>query len=83
MVDPQIHRDEVLGRQVNGLPGRKVAKSVFQFATPLDLVIIAISGLSAVVAGGLNPFLTVLYGQLVGSFNGFQDGTISVYDRFG
>ncbi|OGM39873.1 hypothetical protein ABOM_011820 [Aspergillus bombycis] len=56
MVDPKIHRDEILDRQANGLPGSKVAKSVFQFATPLDLV---------------------LYGQLVGSFNGFQDGTIS------
>ncbi|OQE34858.1 hypothetical protein PENCOP_c015G04060 [Penicillium coprophilum] len=77
MIDHELYRDEVLDRQVNGLSGAKPAKSVFEFATRLDLVIIAISCISAAVAGGLNPLLTVLYGQLVGSFNGFKDGTTS------
>jgi len=49
---------EVLERQINGLPSSKRARNVFSFATPLDLVIIAISCLASVVAGGLNPLLT-------------------------
>ncbi|OGE48935.1 hypothetical protein PENARI_c024G06501 [Penicillium arizonense] len=44
----------------------KPAKSVFEFETRLDFVIIAISRISAAIAGGLNPLLTVLYRQLVG-----------------
>jgi hypothetical protein len=50
---------EALERQINGLPATKRARNVFSFATPLDLVIIGISCLAAVVAGGLNPLLTV------------------------
>lgn len=49
---------EALERQINGLPAGKRARNVFSFATPLDLVIIAISCLAAIVAGGLNPLLT-------------------------
>lgn len=58
MGDHNEHENEVLDHQMNGLPGGKVAKSVFNFATPLDLVIIAISCVAAVVAGALNPLLT-------------------------
>ena len=49
---------EALESQSNGLPASKRARNVFSFATPLDLVIIAISCLAAAVAGGLNPLLT-------------------------
>ena len=50
---------EVLDHQLDGLPttGRG-ARTVFTFATPLDLAIIAISCFAAIVAGGLNPLLT-------------------------
>ncbi|PYH94193.1 multidrug resistance protein 3 [Aspergillus ellipticus CBS 707.79] len=75
----EVERDyEILDHQLNGLPtGGKKPRTVFSFATPLDLAIIAVSCFAAIVAGGLNPLLTVLYGQLVGSFDGFQNGTIS------
>ncbi|KAI1113488.1 leptomycin B resistance protein pmd1 [Nemania sp. NC0429] len=69
--------DEILDHQLNGLPSSKPPSSVFSFATPLDFAIIAICCLSSIIAGGLNPLLTVLYGQVVGSFNGFQNGTVS------
>ncbi|KAI1199104.1 leptomycin B resistance protein pmd1 [Nemania serpens] len=69
--------DEILDHQLNGLPSGKPPSSVFSFATPLDFAIIAICCLSSIIAGGLNPLLTVLYGQVVGSFNGFQNGTVS------
>ncbi|KAE8375253.1 multidrug resistance protein 3 [Aspergillus bertholletiae] len=69
---------QVLEHQLNGLPASGTrARTVFSFATPLDLLIIAISCFAAIVAGGLNPLLTVLYGQLASSFAQFQNGTIS------
>lgn len=50
---------EVLEYQLNGLPAsRPQARTVFSFATPLDLAIIGISAFAAIVAGGLNPLLT-------------------------
>ncbi|KAL4738189.1 multidrug resistance protein 3 [Aspergillus similis] len=68
----------VLENQLKGLPARGPRRrTVFSFATPLDYAIISISCFAAIVAGGLNPLLTVLYGQLVSSFDQFQNGTIS------
>ncbi len=59
----EIHLDEnqneILDHQLNGLPTSKGARTVFSFATPLDLSIIAISCVAAIVAGGLNPLLSV------------------------
>jgi hypothetical protein len=49
---------EVLDHQLNGLPVGKGAGTVFNFATPLDLAIIAVSCFAAIVAGGLNPLLS-------------------------
>lgn len=74
-VDMEV--DHILNTQLHGLSTEgKRARSVFSFATTLDLVVIAISCLAAIIAGGLNPLLTVLYGQLVGSFSAFQHGSI-------
>ncbi|RYC65973.1 hypothetical protein CHU98_g246 [Xylaria longipes] len=68
---------EILDHQLDGLPSGKPPSSVFSFATPLDFAIIAVCCVSSIIAGGLNPLLTVLYGQIVGSFNGFQNGTVT------
>lgn len=68
----------ILNEQLHGVvTDDKQARSILSFATSLDYIIIAISCLAAIIAGGLNPLLTVLYGQLVGSFDGFQKGTLS------
>ncbi|KAI1260330.1 leptomycin B resistance protein pmd1 [Xylariaceae sp. FL1019] len=77
MEKTRLEDDDILDHQLNGLPSGKPAKSVFSFATTLDFVIIAVGCLSSIIAGGLNPLLTVLYGQVVGSFDGFQKGTVS------
>ncbi|KAF2717196.1 leptomycin B resistance protein pmd1 [Polychaeton citri CBS 116435] len=75
--DKDGEHNEVLDHQLNGLPTSGGARTVLSFATPLDLLIIVISCLAAIVAGGLNPLLTVLYGSLVGSFDGFRNGSVS------
>ncbi|KAI0152971.1 leptomycin B resistance protein pmd1 [Xylariaceae sp. FL1272] len=77
MEKTRLEDNDILDHQLNGLPSGKPAKSVFSFATTLDFVIIAVGCLSSIIAGGLNPLLTVLYGQVVGSFDGFQKGTVS------
>ncbi|KAG8628278.1 hypothetical protein KVT40_004151 [Elsinoe batatas] len=71
-------KERILDIQLRGISSSKDrAGTVFSFATNVDIVIIGISCVAAVVAGGLNPILTVLYGQLVGSFNGFQNGSVT------
>jgi len=52
--------NEILDHQLNGLPKNgKRTRTIFSFATPLDLTIISISCIAAIIAGGLNPLMTV------------------------
>ncbi|KAJ4316133.1 hypothetical protein N0V94_005621 [Neodidymelliopsis sp. IMI 364377] len=68
----------ILDRQTNGLPEGKASKSnIMAYATNFDVFVLLVSVISAIVAGALNPLLTVLYGQMVGSFHDFQNGTLS------
>lgn len=88
-------QSKVLDQQQNGLSADKRPRTVFHFATPIDLAILAVSCMAAIIAGGANPLLAVsasfgaisylalltqqqvLYGQLAGSFTGFQNGTLT------
>ncbi|EFQ98079.1 leptomycin B resistance protein pmd1 [Nannizzia gypsea CBS 118893] len=74
-VDDDESAREVLQRQLNGLPAVQMKNStVLAYARPLDIALIAISTLSAIIAGALNPLLTVIYGLLVGSFQKHAHG---------
>ncbi|KAL3477161.1 P-loop containing nucleoside triphosphate hydrolase protein [Aspergillus californicus] len=84
-IDPQVqdeHARKVLQRQIDGLPASSPttnsssasAKTVFAYATPFDVLLIAASTLSAIIAGALNPLLTVIYGLFVRSFQDHADG---------
>lgn len=57
-----IHLDAqqqaILNRQLFGLPAGPHA-TLLAYATPLDVVTIVISSIAAIVAGALNPLLTV------------------------
>ncbi|RAH70194.1 multidrug resistance protein [Aspergillus aculeatinus CBS 121060] len=69
----------ILQRQLDGLPTTPSANcTVFDYVGKLDLLLIGISTLAAIVAGALNPLLTVVYGLVVRSFqkhaNGVDDG---------
>lgn len=58
-VEMDEQTSEVLDHQLNGLPRTgKEARTVFSFASPLDLAVLAISCFAAIIAGGLNPLLT-------------------------
>jgi ATP-binding cassette subfamily B (MDR/TAP) protein 1 len=74
-------KNTVLEEQLHGRSTNKNRhRTVLSYATRSDIAILTISCLFAAIAGGLNPLLTVLYGQLVGSFDRFQNGTLSGSD---
>lgn len=54
-----LKKEEVLSRQLNGLPCTNNIRTVFAYATRFDLVVILFSCISAIIAGALNPLLTV------------------------
>ncbi|EGD94906.1 multidrug resistance protein [Trichophyton tonsurans CBS 112818] len=69
IVDQDESAKKILQRQLNGLPaGSTKDFTLLAYAQPLDIALIALSTLSAIIAGALNPLLTVIYGLLVGSF---------------
>jgi ATP-binding cassette subfamily B (MDR/TAP) protein 1 len=51
----------ILDRQLNGIPksGQPKNGTVLAYATPVDISLIIISSLAAIIAGALNPLLTV------------------------
>ncbi|KAF4634705.1 hypothetical protein G7Y89_g3398 [Cudoniella acicularis] len=72
----KTRRKEILDIQLNGLPAQGAPRTVFVYATSFDVVIIIFSCIAAIIAGALNPLLTIIYGQLVGSLQAFTNGSI-------
>ncbi|KAK2867786.1 hypothetical protein FQN49_003477 [Arthroderma sp. PD_2] len=69
----------ILDRQLHGIKCQeKESINVFAYATFSDKIILSVSSVCAVLAGALNPLVPVIYGLLVGVFNGFAAGTVSV-----
>ncbi|KAK7966252.1 leptomycin B resistance protein pmd1 [Apiospora aurea] len=64
--DDRVKR--ILNRQVHGLaPDPFARKSLYSYSTPRDKVIIVISFICAILGGVLNPLISVIYGQTVGT----------------
>ncbi|RMZ83543.1 hypothetical protein DV738_g1088, partial [Chaetothyriales sp. CBS 135597] len=67
---------EVLKRQLN-IPDVKVAyKSLFRYATTWDKVFLAIAALASIGGGAALPLMTVIFGNLSGTFQGLFLGTL-------
>ena len=49
----------ILEKQVDGLPSEKRSHTVFAYASPSDVILLVVSIFSAIIAGALNPLLTV------------------------
>ncbi|OGM51003.1 hypothetical protein ABOM_000275 [Aspergillus bombycis] len=76
-MNPEEHKQAVLERQLNGLPSDDRGRSkIATYATKLDRTILCISSACAIIAGALNPLVPVIYGLLVGVFNGFATGSV-------
>lgn len=66
----------VLKKQLD-VPEVKVTyKSLYRYATTWDKVFIAIAAFTAIAAGAVMPLMTVVFGNLSGSFQGLALGTL-------
>ncbi|RMD43465.1 hypothetical protein DV735_g1651, partial [Chaetothyriales sp. CBS 134920] len=68
---------EVLKRQLD-IPDVKVTyKSLFRYATTWDMVFLAIAALASIGGGAALPLMTVIFGNLSGTFQGLMLGTLT------
>jgi ATP-binding cassette subfamily B (MDR/TAP) protein 1 len=51
--------EEILSRQLNGSSAETADGTVFAYAAPVDIAVMVVSGVAAIMAGALNPLLTV------------------------
>lgn len=66
----------ILKRQIE-VPDIKISYfGLYRYATRNDFLIIIVSALAAIIAGAALPFMTVLFGSLAGTFQGFFNGTV-------
>ncbi|KAI3337360.1 ABC transporter [Xylariaceae sp. AK1471] len=79
--DPFQHLPEneasILKKQVTTPEVKTGFATLYRYATRNDLIIIFISTLSAIAAGAALPLMTVLFGNLQGSFQGYFNGQVS------
>ena len=61
--EEKMHADDkendILNRQLNGLPSGASHGSLFAYLLPWDIAVLVVSCASAIIAGALNPLLTV------------------------
>ncbi|KAI9721332.1 MAG: GTPase-activating protein [Chrysothrix sp. TS-e1954] len=74
------HEQQILKRQLD-IPDIKVTiGTLFRYATRNDFLIIFVSSICSIAAGAIMPLMTVIFGQLSGTFQHFFLGTISGSD---
>ncbi|POS75483.1 ABC transporter [Diaporthe helianthi] len=73
--EQRILDEQKTGLQNENKPVPSV-RGVLSYAGTLERIFMAVGCLCCIIAGALNPLLTVIYGQLVGAFQDFTNGTI-------
>ncbi|KAJ8131314.1 hypothetical protein O1611_g2312 [Lasiodiplodia mahajangana] len=78
--DPFQHLPEneasILRKQVTTPEIKTGFATLYRYATRNDLIIIFISAIAAIAAGAALPLMTVVFGRLQGSFQGFFNGQV-------
>ena len=70
------HERAILKRQLD-VPEVPVSYvTLYRYATRTDLLIVVVSAILSIAAGALLPLMTIIFGQLVGVFQGFFNGTL-------
>ncbi|KIN05850.1 hypothetical protein OIDMADRAFT_141532 [Oidiodendron maius Zn] len=73
--DPFAHLPEdekgILKAQVDTLAVSTSVKTLYRYGTTNDYLIMAISAICAIGAGAALPLMTVIFGNLTGTFNGY------------
>jgi ATP-binding cassette subfamily B (MDR/TAP) protein 1 len=82
--DPYAHLPEheraILKAQVDTPITNTSWKTLYRYGTRNDFLIMAVSALCAIAAGAALPLMTVIFGQLTGTFNGYFQGLVSRAD---
>ncbi|KAL2052621.1 hypothetical protein ABVK25_007181 [Lepraria finkii] len=68
---------EIVKRQLEIPTVTVTFKTLYRYATRNDLLILAVSCISAIAGGAVMPLMTVIFGQLAGIFQGFFNGTLT------
>ncbi|KAH6653974.1 ABC transporter [Truncatella angustata] len=75
------HEADILKRQVNTPTVKAGAAILYRYASRNDLIIMFISAICAIAGGAALPLMTVIFGNLQGTFQGYFTGQSS-YDAF-
>ncbi|ORY70091.1 P-loop containing nucleoside triphosphate hydrolase protein [Pseudomassariella vexata] len=76
------HEAEILKRQVNTPNVKTGFAMLYRYASTNDLLIIAVSSLCAIAGGAALPLMTVIFGNLQGTFQSYFAGAGMTYDEF-
>ncbi|EON66022.1 ATP-binding cassette, subfamily B (MDR/TAP), member 1 [Coniosporium apollinis CBS 100218] len=71
------HERQILKRQLDVPPVKVTYITLYRYATTWDKVIIAISAICAFAGGAILPLMTIIFGQLAGTFQGLFLGTLA------
>ncbi|KAI5365024.1 Putative Type 1 protein exporter [Septoria linicola] len=77
--DPLAHLPEheaaILRRQLEIPPVKVTYSKLYRYATRNDFLIIIVSAICAIAAGAALPLMTIIFGSLTGTFQGYFQGT--------
>ena len=80
--DPFAHLPEheatILRRQVDIPPVKVTYFMLYRYATRNDILIMIFSGICAIAGGAVMPLMTIIFGTLAGTFQGFFNGTADI-----
>lgn len=77
------HEADVLRRQVATPEVRTGVLTLYRYTSRNDLLVIIVSAITAIASGAALPLMTVLFGNLQGTFQDyFMPGTDMTYDDF-
>lgn len=70
------HERLILKRQIDSITVPVNFKSLYRYATKWDLVLVFIGAMCSIGGGAVMPLMTVVFGNLAGSFQGLILGTL-------
>lgn len=77
------HEAAILRRQLE-IPTVKVTYAkLFRYATTNDLLVMTLSAIMAIAGGAALPLMTIIFGTLTGTFQGYFQGTVPISEFSG
>ena len=74
------HEAAILKRQVDIPPVKVTYFMLYRYATRNDILIMALSGFCAIAGGAVMPLMTIIFGTLAGTFQGFFNHSVDPSD---